>query len=231
MTYYRLKTAFKDDLGLIPSVFLNMDVEDIFILKEQMSHSSFYTAADLIPFMLDEEEGYLSRLTDINKWRKSKPEAHTLVISPAFKQLLEGFALPSCRFYAARCFIASEKKHYPLFVFHFHFNYIQEIILQETTFEERHQLAKPNLNRVLEKGQIKSVEEFDYYANEKSISLHWFYPDKLRFKPGVYYDVFATEDGIIVSERVKQAIEQADLTGLELSEYTDYEIIIGQKPV
>ncbi len=81
----------------------------------------------------------------------------------------------------------------------------------------------------MEKGQIKSVEEFDYYANEESISLHWFYPDKLRFKPGVYYDVFATEYGIIVSEQVKQAIEQAGLTGIELTEYTDYEIIMGKR--
>ncbi len=91
MAYYKLKAAFKDELGLIPSVYLNTRVEGIFILKEQMSHSSFYTAADLIPFMLDEEEGYLSRLTDINKWIKSEPKAHKIIISPAFKQLLEGF--------------------------------------------------------------------------------------------------------------------------------------------
>ncbi len=231
MKYFSLKTAFKDQQGLTPNVYLNLGTEETLRLKETLTNFSFYESADSIPFLLDEAEGYPSRVLDINMWIKSEPEAFKMVISPKFKEILEGFYLPEHRFYESYVYIASEKQKAPLYVFHFHFDYIKEIILEETTFEERRSIAKGILNRVLAKGEIKTAADFKLYIEEKRTNRYWFYPDKLRFKPGVYYDVFATEDGIIVSERVKQAIEQADLTGVELSKYTDYEITMGKNSI
>lgn len=229
MDYFLLKTKLKDEVGLIPSVYLNMELDDIFQIKQQFTYTSFYQSNTPISFWLYEREGVPSRILDINKWTKSAPSAHRMIISPRFKQILEKFVLPVHRFYEAYGFIPSERSKHPLFVFHFHFNYIQEIILEETTFEETNSSSRSMLKRRLEKGAILQPEEFYVFAEENAELTNWFYPDKLRFKPTVYYDLFATEDGIIINEKVKQAIEEAGITGVEMIEYKEYEISMNEK--
>jgi hypothetical protein len=230
MKYYVLKTPLKDSVGLIPNVHMNMDLDERKTLENTLTKNSFYEDEKVIDLMLNEREGVPSRLTDWMIWWRDSPDARHMVCSPKLKSVLEQFVLPSHRFYQAQVYIKSTFQMEPYFVFHFHFNYINEIILEETIFEERRSNAKFMLNRTLEKGQIKTPDEFKRYTEEDRAFRHWFFPDKLRFKSSAYFDLFSTEDGIIINEKVKQAIELSNLTGIGMEEYTAYEIIMEDRP-
>lgn len=232
MSYYVLTTPLEDQLGLMPSVHLNMNYDKWKILEKQFTKTQFYEDEKQINFILNEREGIPNRVVDVMKWYGHQvPTAkfQYLVLSSKFKQIIELFRLPKHVFYEADIYIESEKTIYPFFVFHFHFDYIYGIQLEETIFEERHFRASSNIKSILRKGTIRTPEEFYPFAEENAAITYWFYPDKLRFKSDVYLDLFATEDGIIVSEPLKEAIEKANMTGIELTEYTRYEIIMGQK--
>jgi hypothetical protein len=230
MKYYVLKTPLKDSVGLIPNVHMNMDLDERKTLENTLTKNSFYEDEKVIDLMLNEREGVPSRLTDWMIWWRDSPDARHMVCSPKLKSVLEQFVLPSHRFYQAQVYIKSTFQMEPYFVFHFHFNYINEIILEETIFIERHFRARTFIKRALEKGFIRNSEHFYQFADENAELTYWFYPDKLRFKPGVYFDFFSTEDGIIINEKVKQAIELSNLTGIGMEEYTAYEIIMEDRP-
>jgi hypothetical protein len=159
-------------------------------------------------------------------WRDNPDEARYIVCSPKLKNILASFALPVHRFYNARVYSYTGFKMEKFFIFHFHFDFIREIILKETVFIERNQRIKSDIKRSIDKGYILTSEQFYLLCEEDREPLYWFYPDKLRFKSSVYYDLFSTQDGIVINEKVKKAIEEASLTGIEITEYTEYEILM-----
>jgi hypothetical protein len=139
-------------------------------------------------------------------------------ISKNLKEILEKFNLGEHRFYTAWVLFNGIK--HPYFVMQILDNEYQKHIDFEKTLFNNLNSSRDIKNRVFETYSLQSVDAASEYARAKSgSSANWNY-ERIVMKPEFKeFDFFTFYKlGDVVSERLKKAIEEAGLIGIEFVE-------------
>jgi hypothetical protein len=165
------------------------------------------------------EDIVYDRFNDYQFWAGESPLAFSFPVSQKFRDLFERFDLAGCKFYAGD--LNFKGKKYPFNVFHYLSNaWFEFIDLEKTVFCEV-------IDSMTEykKGEIIKIESIeDFYKIEKKMSLKCrdIYVGEVKRiglgeiylkekKDFIYFPLLQS----CVSERLKNAIEEAGLTGIE----------------
>lgn len=148
-------------------------------------------------------------------------------ISEKFKKILDGFNMAKpYKFYASKLLYKGEKLDYYIMQIAGHFT--ENINLDKSVFSVcKKELGKFNLiqtytEKIISKNQFDSVEEHLYRNGKLCL-----YPKKIVFnEPKDFIFFIGMNNQYLVSERLRTAIEEAGITGVEFSE-SDIEFEIG----
>ncbi len=168
------------------------------------------------------------KLQDIHGFIEEYPTGGGIFfISDYFKQLLEQFNLAHpYHFYPSKLKYKSQKLDYHLFKLSSDLD--KNVLFEKCVFDLEHRINETKHG--IYKGSIKNFKEFE----EQDEALRR--PEKLKLIPKTIvlkynYDLialFGTGGGVIISERLKQAIEKAKIEGLEVKP-TNYEVIMPEE--
>jgi hypothetical protein len=174
------------------------------------------------------EDIVYDHFNDYQFWAGESPLAFSVPVSQKFRDLFERFDLAGCKFYAGDLNFKGEK--YPFNVFHYldeaWFEYID---LEKTIFCE---IVNPMTE--YKKGEIIKIESIeDFYNIEKKLSINCrdiYVGEVKRIGLGEIHlkqkkdFIYFPELFSCVSERLKNAIEEAGLTGIEFKaiEHVDF---------
>jgi len=157
------------------------------------------------------------------------PVVRGWLVSEFFKLLLEGFSIaPPYRFYDAKVMYQDAKYDYYIFqLAHKHWDNID--------YEQSDYLfwSRYGLNEPVPKGLVHHYDEMYPIAKTKRDAIHKFVDMKVSnaFLKN-YYDIipeYNSANGILISERVKVAIEQAQITGVFTELYTQTEFLFADR--
>ncbi|ATA91975.1 hypothetical protein CGC56_07240 [Capnocytophaga canimorsus] len=168
-----------------------------------------------------EEKDWEWRLQDVHGFIGESPSGNNYYISNNFKIILDNFKIaPKYHFYETRLLYRGKKLKYWIFQFIANYrklNKMEFINFSESAFYLNNQIYRFN-----------SYEEWSD-MNEEIYSK---YDEELKIKKVVLTDFFnffplnPISSDIIVSESLKQAIEENNIKGFEFSEL-DYEVVVG----
>ncbi len=155
-------------------------------------------------------------IADYNLWHSYPPSGGKLIpVSLKFKQLIEQFKFPPNKFYPAK--IKHRGELHPFFVWQVYENIFEQYIDFELT-----RFNNLDSNWKLKEGWELEVKKFDSINELENYSCqHWSYKynyQRLVLKPAfreIDYCIIPTRLGVVVSERLKQAIEASDLIGIQ----------------
>jgi hypothetical protein len=137
---------------------------------------------------------------------------HNLFISPAFWEVLQGFSLPEHQLFEAS--ICYRKKDYPYYVVHFYRNQLEAIDCEKSTFYW-FESGKGAIERL----QINNLADLQN-AIAKKTPTHIVLPKQLHFIEDSQqpFDIVCQRikpGPMLVTERLKNALEMAKLTGVK----------------
>ena len=166
-------------------------------------------------------------IADFHEIGSSFESLNTFVVSPKFKQVLEQMVLPLHRFYPADIYGNGLGITQGYFLFHFLYDFFQEIDYSQSQFAEHwfgaydeERYIYEQFFNALKKGEIKDKESFDYRLfneTQKKGDSGSIFPLALKLKQ--YYDVVSMYGSIYFSERAKQMVEDKQLTGTYFKPY------------
>lgn len=161
-----------------------------------------------------EEKDWEWRLQDIHGYMGEYPIHCIWYISDKLKNLLENFNIaPKYHFYETRLLYKGEKLKY--WIFQFPLDYFLNVIYEKSFF------SIPNENILF---NFKNREEFlTAHRAEYKKTKRKLITKKICFSAN--YDLIANNIDILCSERLKQAIEENNITGFEFFEL-DYKVVI-----
>lgn len=162
----------------------------------------------------DEEKYWEWALFDIHSFIGVGSIITGWYISDKLKNLLENFKIaPKYHFYETRLLYKGEKLKY--WIFQFPLDYFLNVIYEKSFF------SIPNENILF---NFKNREEFlTTHRAEYKKTKRKLITKKICFSTN--YDLVANNTDILCSERLKQAIEENNITGFEFFE-PDYKVVI-----
>lgn len=226
MKYYQLKSS-NNVKGIVPCGLDGSKVigkEDFFGIDKCTPDSFFledYKFDYLIPHEFGDsiDSGTDSTLFDLHQWHGEFPICGWfLPISKSFKELLENFELLGHKFYEA--WVMNNGVKHPYFVLQVYRNSYQKFIDFDKTIFNNLSTSRDLGERTLNLKRFDSIEEVKRCAQEDWGSLaYWNYERlvmKSKFKEIDFVTFFKLGD--LVSERLKLAIEEAGISGVEFKE-------------
>ncbi|MEY5047564.1 MAG: hypothetical protein RLZZ175_923 [Bacteroidota bacterium] len=148
-------------------------------------------------------------ICDMHNWIVRKPYGFMYPISARFKEILEKFNIPNLKFYPGS--VIWKDIEYPYYVFHLLIRQFDYIDFSKSTF------IQGNIDGQKDGELIVNGNNMDE-VTDKLDSPIWIF-EKAIMKPE-----FETIDmthlgviGIVISERLKNAIEEANLTGVKIT--------------
>lgn len=226
MKYYILKSSNNVN-GIVPSGLdgIHVSNKDDFFANGKCGPDKFYDHDYQFDYLIPHEFGddyaepKTSTLFDLHQWHGVYPIGGWLQpISQRFKFLLEQFNLLDHRFYSATVLFNSEV--YPYFVMQVFINSYQKLLdFEKTTFNNLS--STRNLgDRILDVKKFDSIDQVKSYAKEIWGSPAYWNYERVVMRPDFKNVDFITmfKFGDLVSERLKNAIEDEGLTGIEFKE-------------
>ncbi|MDJ1499910.1 hypothetical protein [Xanthocytophaga agilis] len=228
MIYFKVDSDFIDNN---PFEVQTNDVEvDRDYYQNLFSFDNFYEPNnELIRLKLPfdrELDGHVRGLRDFYSWGLGRAWAYCLIISPQLKGILEKqtFLLPPHRFYEAYVRDDEWQKH-SYYVFHFIQNTLEDIEYNKSVFGV-FKYGQNIPDEILKPGEIISIEGYKLRdkqeRKERKSGLKLI---KAFFKPGIIYDMFALQGQIVVSERLKQTIEDQHIIGVKFTDLQSDDIL------
>ncbi|MDJ1482788.1 hypothetical protein QNI16_19970 [Cytophagaceae bacterium YF14B1] len=171
---------------------------------------------------------------DVSLEMAPQPMAQALIVSPTLKCIVEQFCCPEHRFYPASTtnYFNDSDQEKAYFVFHLRLREMEEKLFYPKTvfgiFENY--FNDPQLVSTYSMGEIVSLEH--YKEADKEISERDFdtrVAPVQAFYQQPYEVLWGEGKNIIVSENVKEAIEEANLRGVVFEEFTSYEIVTSSQ--
>lgn len=166
------------------------------------------------------------KLHDVYSFSQDFPLQKCLLVSNAFKSLLNRYNLPaSTSFYPCKLKFKDQKLDY--YVFKFNTGTMANLNYNDCLFE-----IENFISGVKENVLVKCHSYEDYFEQNKILNNKGTFhlkPKKLAFNSK--YDFVALTDfnsSFIISEQLKQAIEKVEIEGLEIKP-TNYEVIMPDK--
>ena len=226
MKFYKMISSINID-GNVPPGMNGENVKDreLFFDNDKCGPNRFYDKnyefdyLEPMEFGDGREEEHSSVIYDYHSWLGESPLGAWLKpVSKQFKEILEQFNLGEYRFYKALV-LFKEKKH-EYFVLQIFDDFYQDFIDFEKTIFNNLNSSRNLGERKLETKQFRSIQEvIDYSRSNWGSGVNWNY-ERVIMKPEFRaLDLFTFyKFGDIVSERLKNAIEEAGLTGMEFKE-------------
>jgi len=222
MRYYELIRELKKDEIVIPG--LNGETvknKDDFFKTGESGPNKFYDQDYEFDYLMTKAFGKIEKegevIADYHMWRGYEPSGGSfLPISKSFKEVLEQFKLSPSKFYKAK--VLFEDKYHPYFIWQILVDeYQQYIDFEQSEFNNLTQSRKLRQEELKVK-KFKSIEEVETKAKE-DWGYRWNY-ERLVLKPEFRELDFCLLPVLhtVVSERLKEAIEKAGLTGIAFKE-------------
>jgi hypothetical protein len=183
--------------------------------REQNYFSVFLPVGTLFKGMIPQYIGdnppqQVHAICDMHSFIREKPPGWMYPVSERFKELLEGFNMPNTRFYEGS--VIWNEKEYPYYVWHL------------LTEKYEHYIDFSKSRFVKTTGELYNVEGNPIQAEsikdvkEKLESYFWAFQKAVMFPEFRETDVCEIEFyGILISERLKEAIESAALTNISIT--------------
>ena len=194
---------------------------DAFFKTREMGPDKFYDHDYefdyLVPKAFGDPEPEAELIADYHMWHGKSPRGGTTsVVSSKFKDVLEQFNLTASKFYKAK--VLYREEFHPYYVWQvLQWEYKRYVDFDLTEFNNLNSYRRLN-NDKFEVRKFSSIEELDDYREE-----HWNYDwnyERLVMKPEFREIDFTMMPNFhfIVSQRLKEAIEEADLLGVGFAE-------------
>ncbi|MDJ1470975.1 hypothetical protein QNI19_38925 [Cytophagaceae bacterium DM2B3-1] len=228
MRMYVLSTSGFDKIQNTIYPDLNPDkIPDRYFLNENISYFDHFlpastSFANMIPMYIgDRPSERIHIICDLHSWIRRNPPGLMYPVSVRFKELLEGFTLFYSRFYSGSVIWYEDgnpytEKEYPYFVWHLLTDKDVELIdFSSSTFG--------NYEFITSSWESNEQIQVDGYKEllEKKEALDW---SDWGFRRAVMKPEFREIDaisihryGIVISERLKEAIESAQLTNVSIT--------------
>lgn len=226
MKYYEMSSAVTID-GIVPPGMNGKNVKgkEEFFDNDKCGPDRFYDKEYefdyLVPMELGEgrEEKASKAIYDYHSFWGEAPWGGWLnPVSKRFKEVLEQFNLGEHRFYPAYVLFKKQKHEY--FVLQIFYNYYQSFIDFEKTIFNNLDYDRDLEDRVFETKQFSSLQEVEDYSEiHWGAAVNWNY-ERIVMKPEFKEVDLITfyKFGDIVSERLKNAIEEAGFQGISFEE-------------
>ncbi|MDJ1492453.1 hypothetical protein QNI19_05895 [Cytophagaceae bacterium DM2B3-1] len=189
-----------------------LDRKIIYYQQFMPEDTSFHSMIPL--YVGDHPPEEIHAICDLHGWIKDIPAGLMYPVSKQFKELLEQFAIPNTKFYEGS--VLWNEKEYPYFVWHLLTEkYQQNIDFGKSSFG--------NYNFIRHKWMSDDEIIVEDYIDliEKKEALDW---RDWGFRRAVMKPEFRDIDaisihryGIVISERLKEAIESAQLTNVSIT--------------
>lgn len=168
------------------------------------------------------------KLQDVHRFIGEYPVGGYLFISDYFKQLLEQFKIAEpYHFYPSKLKYKSQKLDY--YIFRLNSDLEKNVNFQQSSFILQRGLLRPIIVKKID-FVLNNLEHFNAvekeYREKQDLGIA---PEKVTIKYN--YDLialFGINADVIISERLKQAIEKAKIEGLEIKP-TSYEVIMPEE--
>lgn len=226
MKYFEISTSRNVD-GIVPPGLNGAHVKgkENFFDNDKCSPNRFYDKDYTFDYLTPLEFGYghedkpSKAIYDYHLWFGEAPFGGWFKpISKKFKEVLQEFNLGPHRFYPAWVLFNGQKHEY--FVMQIFYDYYQKFIDFEKTIFNNLDSFRDLEDREFETKQFLSVEDVEDYSEVHwGTAVNWNY-ERIVMKPEFKELDFITffKFGDIVSERLKNAIEEAGLKGIEFEE-------------
>lgn len=226
MKYYEMSNAIAVNGVVSPGMNgKNVRGKEEFFDNDKCGSNQFYDKLYEFDYLVpmefgDGREDEVSvAIYDYHAWLGESPWGAWLKpVSKRLKELLEQFNLGERRFYPAWVLFDERKHEY--YVLQIYRNLYEQYLDFELTRFNNLDSGRNLEGRNLEIKQFDSIEEVEAYAEQNWDSLvNWNY-ERVFMKPEFRDLDFITffKFGDIVSERLKNAIETAGITGIEFRE-------------
>lgn len=224
MKYYKLKSAITVNHTVPPG--LNGEYVrdcDKFFNNNKCGPNQFYDQNYEFDYLVPMEFGEgrenipPTSIYDYHSWHGKSPSGGWLKpISRKFKELLEQFNLGEYRFYPA--WVMFEGKKHEYFVMQIFYDYYQSFLdFDNTKFNNLDSSRRLEMSELIIK-KFHSIIELNDYSKE-----HWDWDYNFErivmipeFKKIDFITIYLLGD--LVSERLKMAIEETDIKGVEFEE-------------
>lgn len=228
MNNYTLDNVLEDKWGVPPTLTTRRNGQNVEFYENSIALSAFAKTISKIPLEFHQQKGRSKVLRDYHRWGIGRPDGYHIVCSPRFREVLEGLQLPEHRFYDAEITAGRRKHRY--FVLHFIHDYLNDTCFESTVFARYNLLNGHAPDALLRPGEITDKTHYHTRCQQLVESMHWLYPQKLVFREGFNLDVWGLRGQIILSERARNAITAAGITGVampplqETEQFADMEI-------
>ncbi len=217
MKFYTLDVILMDAIGVPTSVVIDLDkIDDHTFYEKNITNDKFLKGIAPIYLKLVQWTGTPHKLRDYHFWDAGSPNAYLIVCSQKLRAILETFNLPPHCFY--NCEIRVKQKTYNYFILHFLQDWNKAIDYQKSVFDVIAYMDNNRLVKRLNAGEVKSFSNYEDISEMLLEVQQELRPAKLHFLPHINYDIWGLYSQIILSEKAKQAILDAKITGVEMPE-------------
>ncbi len=206
------------------TIYPDLTAEGVFdkelILNKDKGFNEFLpegtTFTPLIPkFIGDFPPAEVKAIPDFPGWIRRKPKGMFYIVSERFKDILQSFTFQECRWHDAH--VLFDEKLVPFFVFQLNTNYNEYLInFEKSTFCNIHYRKKIKLNDDHEK--VNKFDELYELEKDKGWNSAGFNRAVMKPKFRELDVLFTYHYHLLISERLKNAIEAANITGVKITE-------------
>ncbi len=222
MKLHKLKSILKDKNGTVPTLITNDLKVSTDYYQKYITSAKFDSTNDCIYLELTKYRGGNLILRDFFSWDLGQPNAYFIVCSAKFSFVLTELNLPKYKLYNAEIDVKGKK--YKYYVLHFVQEYLHDIDYSRSQFAEVELMENERISRMCNLGEIKCAEHFHKKNKLLIENMIYLYPKKIYFKPEINYDIFGLQGQIILSEKAKNDIEKAGITGVYMPNIKDVEM-------
>ncbi len=219
---FKLDSIIRDRLGVPSPVRENNDIVEQKYHKKNISEEKFANLNFKVYLELDTWKGEKSILRDYHRWGIGIPDPYTVINSSKFKKVLSSKKLPKHKFYNAE--IEADGKIHKYYVLHFIHDYLQEIDYKKSRFSVISLMENDKILDVCKAGEIKNAKHFHKKNKTLINDMQFLQIKKLCFLPKINYDLWGLHGQIIISEKAKNDIEKAGITGVYMPNIKDVEM-------
>ncbi len=219
---YILENTIKDNLGVLSTLSYNYKYVPKKFYQEKIKLNKLNNLKKPIYLYLDLLEGERIMVRDSHRWDLGHPNAYRLVNSKKFKKVLSSKKLPKHKFYNAE--IEADGKIHKYYVLHFIHDYLQEIDYKKSQFSVISLMENDRILSVCKEGEIKNAKHFQKKNKILINDMQFLQIKKLCFLPEINYDLWGLHGQIILSEKAKNDIEKAGITGVYMPNIKDVEM-------
>ncbi len=217
--YFYLKSISEDNLGIPTTVSVCTEKDIIGNYKNIITDNSFYSDSKPIMLKLDYWKGRSMELRDFHIWGIGSPDTYNILASPKFMKVLNKLKIPNYRYYHAK--ILHDNREYKYYVLHFQHDYLNDIDYSKSEFYVSEILeTNPIIEKCLQ-GKIHSYKYFEDINTKLLNEMKWLYSKKIHFKDHINHDIWGLRGQIIISQKAKQAIQEAKISGVEMPNIKD----------